>query len=609
MVTKSVSKLVYALCLLAPWSLLWVDASLLFPYETGKAWIFRSIVELSFGLLVYQCLMNYGATSPGLNWLAKLIIAFLLWSLITSLTGIDAYRSFWSNYERMAGWVAYLHWAMYLLCLLAVLTTRRIHIMLANIVLVISIICAIGLFEEEKRIISSLGNPIYLGNLAVLGIFLCGFLVAGKPACSVRKAGLLIAMLLVAIMGFALINAASRGPFLAFMIGMISFGIVMLFHIIDGFKKRSKMIVLLGLILTASLLISQFETAQQIFKQSDSYALQRIGRISLQDQTTADRLMNWRIALSAAQVHPLLGWGQQNYAIAFTEHYQPGVMDKADIWFDRAHNAYLDILLASGVPGLVLYILMLSLPIALSIRVRQWSVWQKAFAVAFFTAFMTKNLVGLDTFSSSLLWLSFIAVLMRQHQTQTEVGKMNPELPALRLLVLIAILALTFYMIGKLNIAPYLENRQLASAIDNPHMLGNKEFDVWLDQIKSGPRYGQNARLAVFDKLLLGGDETKHSETEAKNREQLFQQAGILISTELKRQPRNYRIRYNGGLLLARLGHYDLAIQQFERLTIDAPQRTVFWQALAQIYSASGDKNAAAKARDKALQLNPNWKS
>lgn len=604
MVAISASRLIYALCLLAPWSMLWLDSSLLFPYETGKAWVFRSIVELGFALLVYQWLVAYRVSNIKLGWLATLLLAFLLWSLFTDLAGVDAYRSFWSNYERMAGWVSYLHWAMYLLCLSAVLTPGRATLLLVNLGFVISIICLLGLFEEEKRIISSLGNPIYLGNLAVLGIFLCGFLASGKSGRWQRRTRFMLAMPIVAIMGLALLNAASRGPMIALMLGLICIVMLILFGAIDGFKWRSKIVVLCGLILGASLLISQFDTIQQVLKQSDSYALQRIGHISLQDQTTADRLMNWRIALSAAQQQPWFGWGQQNYAIAFTEHYQAGVMDQADIWFDRAHNAYLDVLVASGIPGLVLYILMLSLPILLALNIRQWSGWQKAFAVAFLVAFITKNLVGLDTFAANLLWISFIAVLLQQQQ-----GQHRPDSPALKLSLLLPILALTFFLISHFNIVPYLDNRQLSMAVKQPEMLANKEFENWFEQIKSGPRYGQNARLAVFDKLLVSKRKSGLGEIEVKNREQLFQQAGVLISTELERQPRNYRIRYNGGLLLARLGHYALAVKQFERLTRDAPERTVFWHALAQIYTASGDQNAAAKARAKALQLNPKWGS
>ena len=603
---------IYVLCLLAPWALLWLDERLLFPYETGKGWAFRVIVELAFSLLIYQQFVVSRFSMFENKWarvMTGLLVMFLAWSLLTAITGIDAYRSINSNYERMAGWIAYLHWAMYLLCLLAVLNQARTKLIMGNLIMVVVIVCLIGLFETDKRIISTLGNPIYLGNLAVLGLFLLAFWLAERLQEESQGKIIIIelALAIVLVMGLALIKSASRGPFLALACGLLATGLVVLTKISENFKSRTKIIVLSGIIMLISGVVMYFGTLQVLFKQSDHYALQRIGHISLQDQTTADRLENWRIALDAASQHPLLGWGQENYAIAFTEHYRAGVMDNADIWFDRAHNAYLDVLIAAGIPGLVLYCLILSLALVLVLRVGHWSVSQKAFAVGFLVAFMIKNLVGLDTFSSTLLWVSVVAIILSQFQSSVPTSSFVMA-SNLKGWLFVPVLALALACVYWLNIKPYQANRHLARGMDEPALLGQKAFNPWLERSQATQRIGVNAQLAVYDKLLIQPHVNALTEQAASNHVWLFQQTGELISGELERQSRNYRIKYNGSLLLARLGHYDLTINLLQELTRSAPQRTVFWHSLAQVHAAAGDETSAAKVRTIITQLNPNWR-
>lgn len=602
---------IYALCLLAPWSLLWLDTRLLFPYETGKAWAFRSIVELAFALLICKRLITRPTQTKirfDTKLMLALLIAFLFWSFATGMLGIDAYRSFWSNYERMAGLVAYFHWALYLLCLLAVLDVKRAQGLLINLLIVITAVCLLGLFETEKRVISSLGNPIYLGNMAVLGLFLSGLFVAGRPRGQ-RWRGLpswFWALPALIILSATLLKTASRGAFLALAVGLVVVAIGGLSGVMKRFRLRTRIMTIASLVFLIVVLISQMGVLQRGLKNSESYALQRIGQVSLQDQTTADRLQNWKIALGAAQEHPLLGWGQENYTIAFTEHYRAGVMDNADIWFDRAHNTYLDVLVASGVPGLFLYLMLLISPILITLGMPGWSRWQKAFAAGFWAAMLAKNLVGLDTFSSSLLWFSLLAMMLAQTSPRVITGQLIHSGPRLGLMapILVAVSGVIFV----LNIQPYRANLNLAALVDKQQLLGSEEFDQQIASLQNGKRYGRNARLAVCDTLLTKNLQRVLTPLEIKHQEQLFQLAGKLASEELIQQPRNYRIKYNASLLLARFGHYALARKLLEELSVAAPQRTVFWHSLAQVYAAMGDVEQVAAARSNIHKLNPDWK-
>ncbi|MCP4009473.1 MAG: hypothetical protein GY726_08155, partial [Proteobacteria bacterium] len=287
----------------------------------------------------------------------------------------------------------------------------------------------------------------------------------------------------------------------------------------------------------------------------------------------------------------------------------PGVIDRAKLWFDRAHNAYLDVLLASGVPGLALYCLMLGIPIWMVWQVKSWTMLKKSIVTGLLTAFMVKNLVGFDTFSSTLIWISVMAFILNSSKEpvpertvqQLDVG------PGLKF-VSLGLILISIFFIYSLNIRPYEENMRFASLMNNPLALNSRALGAILKLPESRLRYASNSKLAVFDNLLKNmGDESLDA-SKAQRVEQVFQRAGVLVNAALRDQPENYRIKYNGALLLARFGQHDLSIRLLEELTQASPNRTAFWYALAQVYAAQGRDEFAFRARETAATLNPDWK-
>ncbi len=611
-----IERIVYALCLIAPWSLLWLDSSLLFPYITGKAWMFRATVELAFAL---SLILSLGQrTSAGARTksghisqvLVYVLLGFLAWTGLCNMFGVDGYRSFWSNWERMGGFVDYLHWAMYLFCLLSVVSYERIRATLINLVAAITLVCLIGLFDDHTRSISTLGNPIYFGNLAVFGVFLSVWLFVGcKPGQGWKTwAFRLFLVLALAIAVVAIYKSASRGPLLALIVGVL----VMLMSVGFGLaRQRGRLmggVFLMTSLVIGGLLLTQTSAIQHTLEQSDSYALQRLGRVSLSNQTTADRLENWRIALDASQRYPWMGWGQENYMIAFNQHYRPGVIDKAKLWFDRAHNAYLDVLVASGIPGLLLYCLMLGLPIYLLWPIPGWSRLQKSCILALFTAFLFKNLVGFDTFSSNLVWFSLVAVILAAHKPPVVDVAQSGETSLLFKLFSIVLLVMSLLVVYGLNVRPYQDNQRFATLMNNPLALGSKQLEDVLARPVASFRYAHNAKLVVLDAILTG---TKGANLDAIDKQRLdkvIARAGWLVDDALSRQPGNYRIKYNGALLAARLGQYETAIRLLEELTQASPKRTAFWHVLAKMYAAQGRDKSALLAHQTAIKLNPDWK-
>ena len=69
----------------------------------------------------------------------------------------------------------------------------------------------------------------------------------------------------------------------------------------------------------------------------DTPVLGRIVTISITESTAKARIMNWGVAWQGVKERPLLGWGQENFAIVFNKYYNPQMYSQEQ-WFDRVHN-------------------------------------------------------------------------------------------------------------------------------------------------------------------------------------------------------------------------------------------------------------------------------
>ena len=95
---------------------LYVSSSLFFPFITGKAFIFRTIIEIVFLSWVILA-VNFGEFRPKRTYLFWALVAFIVAITLATVFGANPEKSFWSNYERMEGLVTHLHLFAYFLVL------------------------------------------------------------------------------------------------------------------------------------------------------------------------------------------------------------------------------------------------------------------------------------------------------------------------------------------------------------------------------------------------------------------------------------------------------------------------------------------------------------
>ena len=135
--------------------------------------------------------------------------------------------------------------------------------------------------------------------------------------------------------------------------------------------------------------------------------LSRLASISWNDTSSQARQYIWPMALDGAMQRPLLGWGQENFNYLFNANYNPHMYSQEQ-WFDRAHNVFLDWLVASGLVGLLAY---LSLYVFLlrGIWKSKLSMAEKGVLVGLVAGYAVHNLFVFDNLASYVLFFVMLA--------------------------------------------------------------------------------------------------------------------------------------------------------------------------------------------------------
>jgi hypothetical protein len=121
------------------WALLlipfYVANSMYFPFISGKNFVFRIIIELIFAVWVYLAFVDV-RYRPKFSWVALATGVFVLVMAVADFFSVNPAKAFWSNFERMDGWITLIHLFMFLLVAGSVMKTEKIWLWLFRSVVV-----------------------------------------------------------------------------------------------------------------------------------------------------------------------------------------------------------------------------------------------------------------------------------------------------------------------------------------------------------------------------------------------------------------------------------------------------------------------------------------
>ena len=83
------------------------------------------------------------------------------------------------------------------------------------------------------------------------------------------------------------------------------------------------------------------------------------------DNSLGRRIIMWKSGLSAAMKKPVFGWGTDQTQVAAASQLESPAMKQAVLGYNHLHNEYITSLVAKGIPGLLVLLLLLFVPLVI----------------------------------------------------------------------------------------------------------------------------------------------------------------------------------------------------------------------------------------------------
>ncbi len=337
----------------------------IFPFIVPKIVFLRSVVLVIAGCYTLLLVSNFSKYRPRFSFLTTSILLFWLSFAISTFTGVDWYRSFWDNHERMLGLFTITHYTILYLVASSVLESDREWNTVFRSALVLgSLVMLIGVWQKfvnpqallnngSWRVSATLGNSIYYSGYGLFLMFLGGMQYFREQSKNWKYVALSVGLL-----GFlGIFFGGTRGTIL----GMLAGFVTLAFCYIVLEKEKTKTRTLITYLAAAGVVVFAllFVFRQTAFV-SEIPGLGRLLNTSFSlNSTESTRPMAWSTAVDAWKEKPLFGWGPNNFYYAFNEHYNPQFLKFGwnETWFDNAHSVIFNTLTVQGMVGVATYLL------------------------------------------------------------------------------------------------------------------------------------------------------------------------------------------------------------------------------------------------------------
>lgn len=290
----------------------------------------------------------------GFNLQQLIVLTLFLWFFTTSVIGVNFQHSFFGNYFRLNGLITQVCFLILFLTSGLVFSHKlwRHQIAWALVFSSTSIaVLAIAQFVTlwflgndsqllyDKRVISTFGQPNFLGSFLVMSLPFAWYLYKGiHPHPSLRARFLSGVAIFIVILG--IFSTLSRSAYLGLAVLALIWGI-----------KHYKLL-LTGIVFSV-LLFSIMATVSPklVYQQWSRF------QIDFEHKWTAENRIS--IAEKSTELiakNPLFGVGLENFILVFPTILNEGDLGLKDIVVDSAHNIFLDLGVETGLIGLSLFL-------------------------------------------------------------------------------------------------------------------------------------------------------------------------------------------------------------------------------------------------------------
>jgi cytochrome c-type biogenesis protein CcmH/NrfG/O-antigen ligase len=620
-----------------------VSASMFFPYITGKNFTFRIVVEILLAAWILLALLD-ARYRPRFSWILASLVLFVAVVGMAFLLGANPFKSFWSNFERMEGYITILHLFAYFIVASTILNTEKLwnifwYSTLGASVLVIftaldPVFKVLPDVTSIPRIDARFGNPIYLAVYSLFHIFIALVLMARWRGTHWHQVILgVVAFFHVIVMVLTL----TRGTVLGFVGGALV--TAFLIAVLERERKILRAVAI-GSLLAVVAIVGTLYAIKDTDWAKDTPVINRFTQISLTSGTVNARFMNWGMAWEGVKERPVLGWGQDNYEYVFSKHYDP-YMYGEEPWFDRTHNVIFDWLIAAGFAGLIAYLL---LPLSvlmhlwvLNPRENRWSLrslisieairalvrkrdhtfgaTERALWTGLIVAYLLHNLAVFDNIISYTLFFSLLAYIHWRVSDKREpmFGDLAVRKETVMAVVLPIVIVVTGLLVYYVNVPGIRTSQTLISALIPQQQLPNGQVvqnspEMILEAYKRALAFDQLGRQEVREQLAQMAANMQRAENVEEGTRQAFRELALTeMQREIERNPDSARLWLFMGTLHANTGALDDAEQAFRRAVELTPRKQSAIFQLGEVRLIQGDTEEAYELFRQAFELAPEY--
>jgi tetratricopeptide (TPR) repeat protein len=412
------------------------------PLDWGKTIVFRIVISILLFFFVLQILykkISLEAIKAKIKDGSKIIYAltslFGIY-LLSTFFSVNIHNTLWGDPFRAGGFVNFSFYIIFSILVFLVIKRNdwkkiwSFSIVIGILVSLIAIFQQLALFKTflipfEIRPGSTLGNPIFLGVYLLLLSFL-SLSLGIESKKWVKKFFYFFAFFFFVFV--SLFIAQTRAVFAG-----LSFGLIWFLVAYPAKSKSFRLLIGVILIIAALGMYSSSAYLQEnleIYQKMPpivSSAVDRILSVFEGIKVEESRLSAWKLSGKTLMERPILGYGMENFNIAFDKFYDPSLPKMGwapsggiDEWWDRAHNIIFDISVTGGIPALLIYFALFGVLFwqLQKTKKRQPESALSCHAIqATLIGYLVANLFSFDTFSSYIVF--FLLISYSLHLTTT----------------------------------------------------------------------------------------------------------------------------------------------------------------------------------------------
>lgn len=585
---------------LIPFLPLYIAGSMYFPFITGKGFLFRILVEVAAFSYLALAIADT-RYRPRFSWVLVLYGTLVTWMFVADLFALNAHKAFWSNYERMDGWITLVHMFLFFLVAGSILTVEKLwkrwwgtFIATSALVVGYSLLQLSGsvtIHQGGVRVDATLGNAAYLAAYLLFALAVTVWQAFESKGWLRYSLAALAALQLI-----VLFYTATRGAILGVVGGAVLASFLWLLTA-DG--KRRK--IAIGLFAGLLVLISGFFLVRNTEWVKNDPTLGRIASITLAEGAT--RFTLWNMAFEGVMERPVTGYGHEGFNYIFNEKYRPSLFAQ-EPWFDRAHNVFIDWLVWGGIPAFLLFVGLFVVALYALYRSKA-SRTERIVLTSALAAYAFQALFVFDNLFSYVPLAAILAMIHAESSRPWKKLQVLPEAKRADVNTVVAPLCLVvgLVVVWVVNVPGMSGGGHLVYAI-SPH--GNPQVN--LDYFKSALSDGTFATQEVREQLVSYTG-TVVGDPKADNAlKSAFAQLAIEeMGKEIERVPGDARLYMQLALAYRIVGDYDAALLAIDKAISLSPKKQGFLLEKGNTLFAAGRREEARDALYAAYELSPEF--